>query len=474
MEQPRLAATPLSEVLARGPVPVATLVRWGAQLARALAAAHATGTSHGDVRASVVTVRPDGSVHLGGFGLPRARRPTYPAPEWTPELWPSPAADVYALGALLHGAGAGAEPGLADLWAWTGDSEPTRRPSAAQLAARLDTFSDEAAPAARKRKRNHRKHRKPLVIAVAVVVVAAVLGGSWLVARPYLVGPEWASPIGEVRTADPCALVDAKQMQRFGSTRLYPDRNAITACMVYILPGTGNGAWLQATLSEATKDDHDLAKMQRRQLGRLALYEEPAQSNACFRLLMLPDRTRVYLRTQGGSSTGALDYCAVSDAAVQVAAAALDGPALPRRTVTGPPNSLVWLEACNLADESTLRAVPGINPAVRDRLNAGWGCEWGNDAALADAPFVQMFVTRDIPLAGEVRTIGGRSATVAPDGAASCIVRLAQRTFQGSFDQPTVELLYVSVYLPRSPTGSACTAATTVAEAAAAKLPPPG
>ncbi|WP_028926829.1 hypothetical protein [Pseudonocardia acaciae] len=474
MHGPAQVATPLSEVLARGPVPVATLARWGAQLARALAAAHAAGSSHGDVRASVVTVRPDGSVHLGGFGLPRAERPAHPAPEWTPESWPSPAADVYALGALLHGAGAGVEPGLADLWAWTGDSEPTRRPSAAQLAARLDRFADAADPAGRP-DTNRRKLVVFLVVVGALVAGALVGSGTWLLIRPHPNETTWANPMAEVRTADPCALVDATEMQRFGSTRLYPDRNVVTACTLYILPGSGPGSWLTVAITGPMKDEKDLAELAHQRVGQMTVYEEPSGPRYCSRVGLLPDRSRVYLRMDGEGSTSSLDACTADDAAVRIAARALDGPTLPRRPIAGPPNSLVWLDACNLGDERTLRSLPGLNVNLRERSYGGWGCSWGYDGALANPPpYVRFLVMRDEPLSGETKVIGGRTATVVPSGDTTCVVRIAQRSYQGVFDQPRVETLYVNVFLPLAQPGVACSAATSLAEAASAKLPPPG
>ncbi|MFF7977220.1 hypothetical protein [Streptomyces sp. NPDC007905] len=72
---------------------------------RALAAAHARGTAHGDLRAGKVMVGSDGGVTVTGLGLAAL---TTGAPELrAPELWrgtgvPTGPADVYAAGCLLY------------------------------------------------------------------------------------------------------------------------------------------------------------------------------------------------------------------------------------------------------------------------------------------------------------------------------------------------------------------------------------
>jgi hypothetical protein len=83
----------------------------GAEVAAALVAAHGAGVVHGDVRAESVLVRPDGSSALAGFGTvaprdvaPNALATAHPEPERVPGRPAGPAADVYALGAMLGAA----------------------------------------------------------------------------------------------------------------------------------------------------------------------------------------------------------------------------------------------------------------------------------------------------------------------------------------------------------------------------------
>ena len=59
----------LSEQLKAGPLPVEQVVRYGLQLADALAHAHERGVVHRDLKSANIIVRPDGRVKVLDFGL---------------------------------------------------------------------------------------------------------------------------------------------------------------------------------------------------------------------------------------------------------------------------------------------------------------------------------------------------------------------------------------------------------------------
>ncbi|MFE1322310.1 hypothetical protein [Kitasatospora phosalacinea] len=117
---------------ATGPLPVATVRRLGAGLARALAAGHAAGIVHGGLEPARVLVTAHDTM-LTGFGLPPAPGPdgtTGPLGYASPEQIERPAdagppGDVFALGALLATAAQGRHPWTGRPRPWTADAAAT-------------------------------------------------------------------------------------------------------------------------------------------------------------------------------------------------------------------------------------------------------------------------------------------------------------------------------------------------------------
>ncbi|MFJ6675157.1 protein kinase [Actinosynnema sp. NPDC091369] len=146
-----LPARSLAGLLAeRGGLGPDEAARIGGRVASALAAAHEAGIVHRDVKPSNVLIGHDGRVKLTDFGISRAAgdgtltdsgmitgTPAYLAPEVARGEQPSPASDVFSLGATLYAATEGQSPhGVSDnsfgllYRAAAGRIEPPRRSGA--------------------------------------------------------------------------------------------------------------------------------------------------------------------------------------------------------------------------------------------------------------------------------------------------------------------------------------------------------
>jgi serine/threonine-protein kinase len=106
---------PLSQLIARGPMPPDQVRSIAGQAALALAAAHAAGVVHRDVKPANILVTPDGRVKLTDFGIARAAdgashtrtgevlgTPQYLSPEQALGKGATGASDLYALGIITQ------------------------------------------------------------------------------------------------------------------------------------------------------------------------------------------------------------------------------------------------------------------------------------------------------------------------------------------------------------------------------------
>jgi serine/threonine-protein kinase len=118
----RVSGPSLSERLDAGPLGVGELVPLGIQIARALAAAHAAGVVHRDVKPANILGAGEGRWKLADFGVAKVPdssltitgqfvgSPAYASPEALVKGEAGPAGDVFGLGATLYEAAAGRWP----------------------------------------------------------------------------------------------------------------------------------------------------------------------------------------------------------------------------------------------------------------------------------------------------------------------------------------------------------------------------
>ncbi|MFJ3640405.1 serine/threonine protein kinase [Streptomyces sp. NPDC090108] len=104
-----IGGTPLGELLDReGPFSPERAARIGLDVLGVLDAAHDEGITHGELSPGQILVRDSGPAVVTGFGLagttlaPRLTAPSYASPEQARDERVGPAADLWALGAILY------------------------------------------------------------------------------------------------------------------------------------------------------------------------------------------------------------------------------------------------------------------------------------------------------------------------------------------------------------------------------------
>ena len=217
---------PLDRLLAAGPLPIEAALDYGAQIASALEAAHASGIVHRDVKPANIIIAPDGRAKVLDFGLAKlferapeqdtvtalATRaglvmgtPAYMSPEQAEGRPVDARSDVFSLGAVLYEMLSGRRPfaGSSDLGIITSilrDEPPALRTVRADVPGPVQSIverslakdrsarypdaaalrADLAAARAALTRRPEAAWRRPVVFVPVVVILLAVAAlGAW-------------------------------------------------------------------------------------------------------------------------------------------------------------------------------------------------------------------------------------------------------------------------------------------------------
>jgi hypothetical protein len=319
-----------------------------------------------------------------------------------------------------------------------------------------------------------RRRRHPLAItAVALVAAGAitaglVLFGPWTSkdegdkggrtdAKPSATAQ--AGAIGDERTADPCGLLDAASLSRFGGTALDPDYGEIDRCDVLVRNNSGDdNADVQVNLDSDRDDFDDIVST--RLVGSLTVVTLKRDGEACERAVLTTDGKQIRVIGKQLNKVSP-DPCQLADAASdRVVGQLAEGP-VPRRSSPPANNSLARLDACTLLDATELKLLPGVKADNRDRGFGSWDCDWSSDDGNRE---VGIQFSRDNSLDADdgtpVNVVGTKSYSIADEAEDdSCTVRTPHRTYTNSVGDRTTELFQLTVYAPQ-PDRQLCDAAT--------------
>ncbi|MEV0641889.1 serine/threonine-protein kinase [Streptomyces sp. NPDC050619] len=268
-----------------------------------------------------------------------------------------------------------------------------------------------------------------------------------------------AGAMGDERTADPCGLLDAASLSRFGGTALDPDYGEIDRCDVLVRNNSGDdNADVQVNLDSDRDDFDDIVST--RLVGGLTVVTLKRDGRTCERAVLTTDGKQI--RVIGKQlAERSPDPCAMADAATDhVVGVLAEGP-VPRRSSSPAANSLALLDTCTLLDSTELKLLPGVKADNRDRGFGSWDCDWSSDDGNRE---VEIQFSRDNSLDADdgtpVNVAGTKSYFIADEAEAdSCTVRTPHRTYTDSVGDRTTELFQLTVYAPL-PTRQLCDTAT--------------
>lgn len=325
-----------------------------------------------------------------------------------------------------------------------------------------------------------RPRRTAAMLAAAGVTVVAVLG-------VVVIWQPWRSPgnspqgqptpdpalespggvMGDPRTADPCALIDPGALSRYGAAELDTDHGKLNRCDTLVRLSDQDNDEVDVWIELAGPEPGAQAVPSSARIER-----PPLTEGQCRRTLRLSDRSRVVITAKHNDDRPA-DLCAMADALTDRTAAILASGEIPRRTRPIEPASVFHLNACSLLDTKEVAEVLG---GARQPVKgfADWECHW--DSSTTGGSALVIF-DRSRPLDsrdGQQTTLHGRDTWVDANGhgVRTCVAMIVHRTYTDpdKDDRRAMELVLV-VVRGDNPGEQLCQPATTLANAAAARLP---
>ncbi|HEY4454351.1 MAG TPA: protein kinase [Pseudonocardiaceae bacterium] len=491
----------LAEIIAEhGKLSVPRAIHYVRQIADALDAVHRAEVVHGDIKPANILIPDNGIAKLSDFGVSRQvwnaetlhttgpvlGTPAYMAPELLDGKRPSPASDLFALGATLFTAVEGEPPygsdgaplstmkrvihnemvpmrnagTLAPLLASMLAAEPAERPTAAgasrllrELGGTIDPATVPGGAGTIRRKRWLVPTSVGAVVMVLLLVAAFVwpkFGGnaaattgtppSSSATKTSGPAPNHGLVVANQTLVDPCGLMSADALAKFGTNvGLDPHFGNFNRCDV-LLDTNKTTIDVRATLYDP--DGPPTGK------NTVVVQAPQTDPNDCARTLLLTDGTQVEMdaAVEGGANdpSGTVDFCGIDEVATQYATDVLNHTGIPRRANGALTGSLANYHACSLLTPAQVSVVAGIAAGNPNSSFGDWQCDWKGPNNL----HVGVTFDQSQPLdssQGQQVAIGSRAAYVVLDDGGGCEADLVYRTISIGDGKQISELVEIEV-----------------------------
>ncbi|MBP8533442.1 serine/threonine-protein kinase [Streptomyces sp. MK37H] len=324
--------------------------------------------------------------------------------------------------------------------------------------------------------------RRPLLLAGAAAVAALAIAVPFIVmslgdedgdkATPAPDKTAAAGFIGDPRTADPCALLNATVFHRYDEARLDRDYGNFNRCDVLLKERSEEVVDVRVELDADSLPEGVARKTE----GRVTVVERTAEDDECERAVAVTGARDNSLRVTAAARQPdevKEPLCDTADRAAGVAVKVLNRGEIPRRSPDFPSSSLAHLDACTLLDVKALEKVPGIDARDPDVGFGRWECQWKSTTRAFEVDL--RFDQGDLPRDKGARSteLSDHQAIVLPEdeGPGSCRVEVVHRDYTG-LDRVKGTERVALVLKGAGRKGRPCELATDLAGSAAAALPP--
>ncbi|MFI1014559.1 caspase family protein [Streptomyces sp. NPDC020965] len=253
-----------------------------------------------------------------------------------------------------------------------------------------------------------------------------------------------ASVIGDRRTVDPCALMDAPALARYGTARVDRDYGNFNRCDVLIETVDGETVDVMVFFDNGGK-----AKLPppKRTVGGVGVVDVPDDSDNCGQTLLPPGDDGVNITVIAKQRKGSAPLCAIAETATDSAIAVLNQGRIARRSPEFAEASLAHVDACALLTLDRLAGFLGAGVKISDANYGNWGCNWRSTSS--ELRVGVRFDRDQSPTADEgfLTQIEGRDAVVQPDGEGpdTCLIRVVHLTYNDQNGSLAVETLNLTV-----------------------------